>query len=49
MGELGEFLREQELRSELSAPYAHYQNIVERYVQTVVKALLLLYYMCSVS
>jgi hypothetical protein len=37
MGEVGEFLREQGLRSELSAPYAHHQNIVERYVQTVVK------------
>jgi hypothetical protein len=37
LGEVGEYLARSGIEHEKSAPYAHYQNFVERYVQTVNK------------
>jgi hypothetical protein len=36
-GAVETYLQEQGIRQELSLPYAHHQNFVERYVQTTTK------------
>jgi len=37
-GDVPEFLEAKIVKQNLSSPYAHYQNLVERHVQTIVKA-----------
>jgi len=37
-GPVKEFLGKRGIKPQYSLPYAHYQNLVERYVQTIVKA-----------
>ena len=37
-GNVPEFLISKSVQQDLSAPYAHHQNVVERHVQTIVKA-----------
>jgi len=37
-GPVKEFINKKGIKPQYSLPYAHYQNLVERYVQTVVKA-----------
>ena len=36
-GKMGDYLRDNSIIHELSTPEAHYQNFVERYVQTITK------------
>jgi hypothetical protein len=37
-GPVKEFINKKGIKPQYSLPYAHYQNLVERYVETVVKA-----------